>query len=96
MDMTSQMAGVMLEEIRAILGRGDLELPDYEALATLVAELDGCLSAGGSLPAAWERSALCQYRIAGEPDPCSCEIERVGDRWRHHYRRIDSWHAAVR
>lgn len=45
-----------LTQIRVILGRIDLELPDYEQLAELVAGLDAWLAAGGFMPARWSLS----------------------------------------
>ena len=45
-----------LTEIRSILARNDLELPDYERLAELTEALDKWLSNGGFLPDAWQNA----------------------------------------
>lgn len=37
----------------------------------------------------------CQYRIAGEPEPCGMRLEFAGGTWRHEYRAVDRYHAAV-
>ena len=42
-----------------------------------------------------DQSARCQYRIAGEPEPCGMRIEHDGQAWRHEYRAVDRHHAAV-